>query len=666
MILGYLGLAWLLGIAAAAFLDADPLASLAAASLLAAITAAFRPRPRTLLLAMLGIALVLLAGWGYEATLPSPSAGGIAVYNGQDAVRFRALVDDEPEERGSSLHYQLSVRETLTAEDEWTPSSGGVLMTAAPFPRYAYGDLLELEGELKTPPRGEEFDYRAYLQRQGISSLISYPKVKLISEDNGNPLRERIIALRQELIEALDEVLPREQAALAGGVLLGQRSALSPELKEAMTATGTSHLLAVSGQNVTILAGLVVGGLAWLVGRRQACLLALAAIAGYALLVGGQPSVLRAAVMGSLWVTATTLGRPTSGLHSLALAGAAMAAYDPQIVEDVSFQLSFAATLGLMTLAPILSAQAEAWLSERPEIAAFPLTRPVVETSAITLAAIALTLPIVAINFGTISLIAPLANLFAIPAFLAVAVSSAIAAALASVVPGLAPYLVWLAWPPAAYMTGVVKLFSSLPFASLNLGKVETGHTIAYYLALVASAWWLAGRRPQLSARIPVSVGQVWPLPALGVAVLLSLISVVSWLALTAPGEGRLSVTFLNVGQGDAILIRTPTGHNLLLDGGPSGEAALAGLSRNLPFDERRLDAVLLSHPQADHMTGLVSVLENYDVKQVMASPLEAESVAFAEWQRAIKEERASYYPLVAGSRIALGKGAVLETLNPP
>lgn len=250
MTLGFLALAWLLGVAAAAFTGADPWASVAAAAALAAASFALRPRSSTLVLVALGVALVFAAAWRYDSTTPPGTPTGIARWNDGDEVRFRALVTAEPDDRGATVRYRLVVREVYQS-GRWQPESGGVLARAAPFPRYRYGDLLELEAKLETPPAFEGFDYREYLLRRGIGSLIAYPKVRLLASDQGSPFRAAIFDVRSRVSGALADALPEPEASLAWGVLLGKQARLPPHLMDDMNTTGTSHLVAVSGQNVT-------------------------------------------------------------------------------------------------------------------------------------------------------------------------------------------------------------------------------------------------------------------------------------------------------------------------------------------------------------------------------------------------------------------------------
>jgi competence protein ComEC len=149
-------------------------------------------------------------------------------------------------------------------------------------------------------------------------------------------------------------------------------------------------------------------------------------------------------------------------------------------------------------------------------------------------------------------------------------------------------------------------------------------------------------------------------------AALLLLAAALLWLAMTAPISGRLTVTFLDVGQGDAILIEGPQGHRVLVDGGPGEEAIMQALGRRLPLDDRRIDLVVLTHPQLDHFGGLPAVLERYDVRAVLASPLEGETAAYHAWREAARRSAIPYDEASAGQTVDLGDGARLHVVSAP
>jgi competence protein ComEC len=661
--LAYLAFAWVLGTAAAAFTGADLAASIAAAGLLGAASFAISPRASTLLLLTAGAGLIFLAGWRYDKTSPPSEPTGIARYNDGDAVRFRATVSAEPQDRASWRRYQLSVQEVLIG-GEWRPESGGVLMDGSLYPQYGEGDLLEVEGELQTPPSLPDFDYREYLLRQGVIATVSYPQVHLITE-GGASLRSTLDGVRARLTGALSDALPEPEASLAAGVLLGARRDIPAGLRDDMNTTGTSHLVAVSGQNVTIVAGMLIAALTWVVGRRRAAWLALAGILAYTALVGAQPSVVRAAIMGALYVMSIAFGRQNTGIVALVLAAAVMLGLEPQLAHDVSFQLSFAGTLGLVLMASPLDARLQTALPAGLRQA--PGVRPLVSGFAITLAAIAFTLPITAVNFHRVSIVAPVANLFAVPAFIAVAATAAVTALAGAISPTLGSLTVWVSWPTAAYMVGVAGFFARLPGASVELSGVGAGHAIAYYAALAIACWLVTRKRieppkPASPAAVPVRA-----LAGAGAIVgLLALSFLLTWLAATAPTGGRLSITVLDVGQGDAILVQGPRGQRILVDGGPGGQAVTAALGRNLPFDDRRLDLVVLTHPQEDHIGGLPEVLASYSVRGVLTNPYAADTAVFGAWQQALGDAQAPVAYARRGETIDLGDGARLDVLNPP
>jgi competence protein ComEC len=674
----YLGGAWLLGLVVASLPGDTPwLLALIGPGL--GIAAVLATRRRAALALGLVAGLLILGGmWRYEQARPPSEPSGIAAFNGGAAVRFRALVSDEPDERGESARIRLSARE-VWVDGAWVKTSGGVLLRRDPLPRYRYGDLLEVEGKLETPPVLDDFNYRDYLARQGIGSLADYPQVSLLASGRGNPVLEVVHGVRRRLGDALAASLPDPEGSLAQGILLGSRSVLGPSLSADLNDTSLSHLIAISGYNVTVVAGLVIGSLAWLLGRRQAALAALVVIAAYTVLTGATPSVVRAAIMGGLFLVATLVGRPGSALTAIVLAAALMTAHQPLVVHDVSFQLSFAATVGLVYLSPAVQVRIRQALSPlvgSPDALRRGIAGATVENLAVTLSAIAATLPIIALTFQRISLVAPLANLLVVPAFPLMLLLSGLDAVAGAVWSPLGNIAAWAAWPFLAYLVAVASRLADLPLASLKLTSFGMGHTVLLYAAIGLLAWWMLPRRPgqallvrafSLSAtparRAAAPLGLV---PTPWVAGGLALAGGLLWWAALTPSGGRLTVTVMDVGQGDAILIESPAGQRILVDGGPSGRAISEALGRETPFWDKGIDLVVLTHPEEDHLNGLVTVLERYDVKEVLASPVESDSAAYDAWRGAVENEGAPYYEAAPGEWFDLGRGARLEVLGPP
>jgi competence protein ComEC len=574
------------------------------------------------------------------------------------------VVSGEPQERGASRLYRLSAREVYE-RGLWRAASGGVLMRTVAWTTLEYGDLVDVRGTIEEPPRLEAFDYPGYLARQGIRSVIEYPAVELIGQGYGNGVKSELIRFRGDLTRSLERTLPEPESSLAAGILLGARGSLPQDLRSDMDSTGTSHLVAVSGQNITMLAGLVIAALAWLIGRRPACLAALATILAYAALVGGEASVVRATIMAALYIGAIAAGRQNSGWVALVLAAALMTAHEPRVVHDVSFQLSFAAVLGLATIALPIREQMERVVNGNEFAAGFPPVRPGVEILSMSLASVAFTLPITAAHFHQVSLVSPAANLFAVPAFLAVAVTAALAAVVGYVLPGASGFLVWVAWPPAAYMSWVVGVFADVPAASVRLEGIGVWHVLAYYIVLALGLVYLTARRAPVLQPDKAPALLLRPSPSvIGATATIALSALVVWLALRSPGEARLTVTFLDVGQGDAVLVEGPTGNRVLVDGGPSGEAILAALGRNLPFYEDEIDMVVLTHEQADHLGGLPAVLEEYRVGAVIDGGVAGPRL-YASWEETLSRTNTRALRPKRGQAVDLGGGASVTVLGP-
>ena len=670
MTLVYLAGAWLLGVVAGAVAGVVWWPGVAAIGVAGLVAAALERRPQMALLGLLAAGLFAAGAIRYVDQRPPDQPGqeaGIARFNDDVSLRFRALVTDEPELRQRSQRVRLSVREVFE-DGRWQPATGGVLLRRGLFPRHHYGDLLELEGELETPPSFPDFDYRDYLARRGVVSLVAYPEVRTIATGQGERALAALHSVRGRLGDALARTLPEPQAALAQGIFLGQRSAIPAGLTNDLNATGTSHLVAISGHNVSLVAALMISGLAWLIGRRQAALVALVAIAGYTALTGASPTVVRAAIMGSLFVLATLVGRPTSAATSIALAAAIMTGWDPLVIDDVSFQLSFAAIVGLVYLSPLLHTHGadllRRWGIETDEggVSAFLL-----ESTALTAGAVAVTLPLIALYFGRISSVTFIANLLLVPAFPLILGSSALTAVAGALWEPLGQATAWLTWATLTYMIEVARFFADVPLASIDIDGFGAEHAAASYLALAGFAWWLSRRPHGVTALAPErsGTGVVFLRPVWLLAGGLAVAAAIAWWAALDSPSGRLTVSVLDIGQGDAILIETPDGRHVLVDGGPDGRAVAEALGDELPFWERTIDLVVLTHPQDDHLTGLIEVLARYEVRQVLATPLEADTAVYDAWRESILRRAIPYHEAAVGDSIDLGEGVRLEVLGP-
>ena len=692
MTLVYISGALVVGILAGSTLDLLPWPFFIAAGLVLIAGLLLRTQPRIIYLFLLA-ALLVGIGRGTTVTISGPPVQFQALADSPTIV-VSGIVDDYPESRGALTQFRFSVQR-YRAGGGWVETSGLVLVSAKPSipmieerspPFFRYGDTLVLKGNLEQPPVLEEFDWRERLAREGVHYLMFRPDVELTGGGGGVRALGWVYRVREEMAASLGRSLPEPRASLAQALLLGIRGGLPSELREDLAKTGTTHLIAISGLHVGILVGLVSLGSAAILGRRGQIyiVIPLLFVWVYAVLTGFSPPVVRAAIMASLYLWAIFLGRQRSGLTALAAAAALMVTIDPDLFEEVSFQLSFLAMAGLLLLGPWfrvggLRLVARYW---EPEGISGGIMKFFVEASAISLAAIMATFPIIGFNFQFLSPVGLPATIFVLPA-LPLALVSSLAVAVAGIFSETAGHiLAWGTWPWISWMTGVIRAFAWVPGLKVDAGPTALYATWFYYATLLCLPW-LARRmwpRALVQSELPeFPTLRATAKPSLSIMlrqkrtiflalVILLTIGVFS-VAAVRPTE-RLRVTVLDVGQGESILIQGPDRLTVLVDGGPNPATLVLELGQRLPHWQHSVDLVVLTHPDSDHLSGLMGLLERYDVDHVIqcgaGCTTPGNEADFLSWTALLGRSGISPLEAQAGIRVLLGEDIGLQVLHPP
>ena len=600
----------------------------------------------------------------YQGSLPEINDPEfVAFYNDtSQQLTVTGLITRLPDVRDSYINLRVDV-ESITMPGEKNPISvrGAILARAYPEGEYHYGDRVALTGFLKTPPEHEDFSYRDYLAHQGIYGYIPRTRAHVLETNQGNSFLATIYTWKEKALSIVYRLWPDPEASLFAGILLGVESGIPEPVQEAFQETGTSHIIAISGFNITIVAGLFSTFFGRLFNPRRGAVAAALGITAYTLLVGADAAVVRAAIMGGLSLFARQIGRRQHGLNALAFTAALMALSNPHTLWGVGFQLSFAATLGLILYAESMS-QGFIRLASRvlPERTVHRLAGPVGEYLLFTLAAQITTLPITAYHFGRISWSAFLANPIILPAQPPIMTLGGLAVILGLIWFPLGELAAPLAWPFILFTIRAVELFEQTFQGVLILGNLNLFWVLLFYGILLT--WTLGGSRlrnwvSSRSERLQATL-------AMPLLTVLGVLTVLLWrTVLTAP-DGNLHLVVLDVGTGDALLIQTPTGRYLLINGGPSTTRLANGLGRRLPPFHRQLDWLVVAAPRSEQIGALPRLLERYPPSQVLWAGVASPERTADYLRESLIRLQIPVHAADAGMELDLGAGASLKVLT--
>ncbi|MFZ5597589.1 MAG: DNA internalization-related competence protein ComEC/Rec2 [Bacillota bacterium] len=578
-------------------------------------------------------------------------------------VTLEGYICREPDFRGDKTVYCVEVDRVADGSEVSCP--GGRVLLTVPGGQHGlgYGDRVRLRGRPYFP--GEpgnpgQFNYRAYLSARGIWGLVSVRDGDIVERTGiggGNPVARAALGIKQKMMEVNRATLSPEHAALVNGMIFGSRSGIDRQTAEIFNESGVVHILSVSGLHVGMLAALVLGGLR-LAGMQRFNLPVLTVVLiVYSFITGMGPAVLRASVMAWVYVLSRQLGRDSDWPTTMALAALVILLFSPGALFEPGFQLSFAATWGILHLGPAMGRRLESLGLNQPWLKGMV---------SVSLGAQAGTIPLVAYYYNIFSLVSIPANLAAVP-LVGLIMPLGILASLAGLLFIKAALVINLASSALLdLMLLIVSLIHRLPGGVAYIASPPYAVIAAWYISLAVL----------FMAVEPGRMEKPWLRRVMTVILCFSVVFTLA--AGKLSGRGQLEVHAIDVGQGDSILVRFPGGRNMLVDAGgwkdeyekKSGAGqVVASYLRRLGIG--KIDVLVLTHPHEDHAAGAFCLLDRFDIGMILVPPGNVSSgeevnPAYYSLLAAAAEKGIAVREVCAGDVLRLDPDVRAEVLGPP
>jgi competence protein ComEC len=560
--------------------------------------------------------LVLLAGFtagGLRYTLAQPhfTPQNLAWYNDRGVFQITAVVSGPPDRRSDSTYLTLSARELYDPNSQqFVRIRGTFLARTNAGASWQIGDELQFNARPLTPSEKDDFSYRAYLARQDIYTIIYSPTaVTRVASGEVSWLVRGMDRLRQKARSVILGSFPQPESGLLEGILLGEDNDLPATVKNAYQNTGTSHIIAISGFNMAVLAAIFFAVFSRLFNRNWTTLITVSLLLLYTFFVGGSPSVARAAIMATAAFAGRLIGRKGGGYNPLALAAGVILLIEPRLLWDASFQLSFAATLGLLLFASPLQKGLENLLQRfTSEETSARLSDPISEYFLFSIAAQITTLPIIALQFKQLSVSSLLANPLVLPVQSLILEGGAAATLLGMLWAPLGKISGAIIWPLLAYSNRMVLLLERIPNGAVTLsGNAAVWAGIGGIMVVTLATLRLKFKK------FFEKLHFVW------IAAGLVLVAVLVWsIALRQP-DGQLHVQIVRAGDEVNVMLRSPRGFSLLIDPHGDVNSLSANLSQELSPWNFHLDGVLLTRRSAGSSTTALN--ERLPIRQAYLLP---------------------------------------------
>src|SRR3989344_2309169 len=378
-------------------------------------------------------------------------------------IEFKGIVIDYPQ-RGDFQKFTIQLQ---------YPYSGKILVKLKSYPSFNYGDLIAFQGIIEKPFSD---DYASYLAKDGIFGINDFPKTKFLAENQASKIKFSLLKLKESVVANFQKVLEPQKAAFLGGIVLGERGEFSKEFKEKMNKSGTSHLVALSGYNITIVAYGIGIFLGWFLRRKTAFYFSVMAIAAFVLMTGAEASAIRAAIMGIIILLAQQIGKIHSTRNAVAVAGLIMVLINPKVLRfDLGFQLSFAALLGIVYLAPAI----QKFFKMKEEKGFLSWRENLLTTASAQLAV----MPLLLINSGGFSPVSIVGDILILETIPLIMFFGFLLGATGFLFLPLAIVFGWFINLFLSYDLKIINVFSDFPWLTIEMGIFSA---LTYYSAIVA------------------------------------------------------------------------------------------------------------------------------------------------------------------------------------
>ncbi|MEO8607344.1 MAG: ComEC/Rec2 family competence protein [Chloroflexota bacterium] len=657
MRLVYIALGWAAGVVLAANTNARPTMLWLVLALLALAGCWFGRHDIRQRLISVSLLALTLGGLRFSFT---PVSSDLAQYNNVGGLTIEGVISAEPDVRDDRIQLRVDA-ETVTRIGQTFLTSGTVLVQAPHTANVHYGDQISATGVLITPAESDTFSYADYLARGGVFSIMQNAAVEVLSSGHGSPIYSTLLYLKAQAGTFITRGLPEPQAGLLTGMLLGNQNGISPELGDAFGKVGASHVVAISGFNMVVLSGVVMALLKRAkVRERPAAFIGIVMILVYTIFVGANTAVVRATIMSGVVIIGGVIKRKTYVPATLAFVAIMMSLLNPAVLWDVSFQLSFFATLGLTLFAEPLSKGFNRQMAHVfPKRLAEPFSNFLAEPLMVTLAVQITTLPLIVLYFGRLSLVLFAVNLLIIPVQAQLLILGVAATLTAIFAPGIAQVLYWFDMLLLGWTIGVVRLFANLPFADTAF-NVDPRLITLYFVILIGGALMQA-TKPTWAVRLANFVqGR-----AIASATVLSgaAIIVLTGAIFISRPDGNLHIWLPDVGHSNAVLVETPRGAHILVDGGRFPSRLLTAIGDHLPFTDQKIEVLVITQPDEFDTSALTAVLARYDIGVALINGQPNLSDSYQQLQAALSAH--DVVTVRAGYSLDIDDGVRLEVLNP-